>query len=164
MYKVCETSGWWTSLSTSHDERIMTAIAKQSKSKVQRNGKRNAKFCELGVRQSCPASGFFFAMTFDSKSQLSQRTPDNLEFLQPSQCAYADDLAVASSSFRGLMSALAPAFRSVDSIDGLNLNYRKCCWVQYGTEERDSCKHGFLRIAKSSVRCKLFDTPKMLEP
>ena len=36
------------------------------------------------------------------------------------------------------MIALAPAFRSVDSIAGLNLNYRKWCWVEYGTEGRDS--------------------------
>ena len=26
----------------------------------------------------------------------------------------------------------------MDYIAGLNLNYRKCCWVQYGTEERES--------------------------
>ena len=38
------------------------------------------------------------------------------------------------------MTPLAPAFRSVDSIAGLNLNYRKCCWVHYGTEERDSLR------------------------
>ena len=36
------------------------------------------------------------------------------------------------------MTALAPAVRSVDSIAGLNLNYRKCCWVHYGTEESGS--------------------------
>ena len=36
------------------------------------------------------------------------------------------------------MTALAPAFRSVDSIAGLNLNYRKCFWVQFGTAGRDS--------------------------
>ena len=64
-----------------------------------------------------------------------KKKTDNLDFLQPAQCAYADDLAVASE---GLMTALAPAFRSVESIAGLNLNYRKCCWVQYGTERRDS--------------------------
>ena len=52
------------------------------------------------------------------------RNPHNLDFLQPVQCAYADDLAVASS-FRDLMTALAPAFHSVDHIAGLNLNYRK---------------------------------------
>ena len=46
--------------------------------------------------------------------------PEELEFLQRAQCAYTDDLAVASSSFRELMFALAPAFRSVDSITGLN--------------------------------------------
>ena len=38
------------------------------------------------------------------------------------------------------MTALAPAFRSVDYIAGLNLNYRKCCWVQYDTEERESLR------------------------
>ena len=38
------------------------------------------------------------------------------------------------------MTALAPAFRSVDSIAGLILKYRKCCWVHYGTVERDSLR------------------------
>ena len=74
-----------------------------------------------GVRQGCPASGFLFAMAFDTffkwlQEVIIPRNPDNLEFLQPTQCAYADDLAVASFSFRGLMTALAPAFRSVDYI------------------------------------------------
>ena len=57
------------------------------------------------------------------------------------QCAYADYLAVAASSFRGLLTALAPAFHSVDHIAGLNLNYRKCCWVQYGSQGRESLWH-----------------------
>ena len=39
MCKLSETSEWWTSLSTSHDERIMTAITVRSKGKVQSNGK-----------------------------------------------------------------------------------------------------------------------------
>ena len=54
---------------------------------------------------------------------------------------YPDDLAVASLSFRGLMTAQARAFYSVDQIAGLNLNYRKRRWVQYGTEERESLCH-----------------------
>ena len=78
-----------------------------------------------GVRQGCPASGFLFAMDFGPIFRWLQETiipknPDNLDFLQPAQCAYADDVAVASSSFRELMSALAPAFRSVDYIAGLS--------------------------------------------
>ena len=97
------------------------------------------------VRQGCPASGFLFAMAFDSifrcfHETIIPKNPDNLDFLQPAQCAYADDLAVASSSYRDVMSALAPAFRSVDYIAGLNLNYRTCCWVQYDTEERESLR------------------------
>ena len=98
-----------------------------------------------GVRQGCPASGFLFAMAFDPIFRWLQevvipRNPDNLEFLQPTQCAYADDLAVAASSFRGLMTALAPTFRSKDYTAGLHLNYRKCCWVQHGTERHESLR------------------------
>ena len=98
-----------------------------------------------GVRQGCPASGFLFPMAFDPifrwlQEAIIPRSPDNLDFLQPAQCAYADDLAVASSSFRELMYALAPAFRSVDYIAGLSLNYRNCGWVQYGHEEHDSLR------------------------
>ena len=45
------------------------------------------------------------------------KNPAGLGFLPPVQCAYADDLAVAASSFRDLMTALAPAFRSLNHID-----------------------------------------------
>ena len=114
-----------------------------------------------GVRQGCLASGFLFVMAFDPifrwlQESIISRNTDNLEFLQPALCAYADDFAVASSSFRQLMSALAPEFRSVDYIAGLanavgfsvatksmilcipfyrlhcwpQLEFRKCCWVQ----------------------------------
>ena len=82
----------------------------------------------------CLVSGFFFAMAFGPIFRCLQETIvskslDHLDFLQPAQCAYADDFAVDSSSFREMISALAPAFRSVDYIVGLNLNHRKCCWV-----------------------------------
>ena len=62
------------------------------------------------------------------------------DFLHPAQFGYADDLAVALSSSRELMSALAPAFRSVDYIVGLNLKYLKCFWVLYGNEEHDALR------------------------
>ena len=57
-----------------------------------------------GVRKGCPASGFLFAMAVDPIFRWLQETIipwklDNLDFLQPAQCAYADDVAVASSSF-----------------------------------------------------------------
>ena len=38
------------------------------------------------------------------------------------------------------MSAVAPAFRTVDYIAVLSLNCRKCCWVEYGTEGRESLR------------------------
>ena len=38
------------------------------------------------------------------------------------------------------MIELALAFRSVDFIVSLNLNCRKCCWVQYRNEEHDSLR------------------------
>ena len=73
-------------------------------------------------------------------TRLFPRSVDNLEFLQSAQCANADDLAVASSSFRDLMVALAPACRCIDYIAGFYLNFRKCCRVQYGNEEHDSLR------------------------
>ena len=48
------------------------------------------------------------------------------------------------------MTALAPAFHSVDHIAGLNLNYCKCCWVQCGSEGRESLWHWL------SVKCEEF--------
>ena len=48
MCKLNETSEWWTSLSTSHDERIMTGIARSKASaRCKAMSKCNAKFCEL---------------------------------------------------------------------------------------------------------------------
>ena len=99
-----------------------------------------------GVRRLSSEKFFVFTMAFDPIFRWLQegvipRNPDGLDFLQPAQCAYTDDLAVAASSFRGFMTALAPAFHSVDHTAGLNLNYRKCCWVQYGSEERESLWH-----------------------
>ena len=70
------------------------------------------------------------------------RNPAGLDFLQPVPCAYADDLAVAAPSSQGLITAMAPAFQTVDRIAGLNLNDRKCCWVQYGSERRESLLNG----------------------
>ena len=126
--------------------RFLRSIYRDSITHVEFAGAERGQFLMArGVRQGCPASGFLFAMAFDPifrwlQESIFPRNVDNLEFLQPAQCAYADDLAVASSSFRELMLALAPAFRSIDYIAGLNLNYRKCCWVQYGNEEHDSLR------------------------
>ena len=126
--------------------RFLRSIKRDCTSYVEFAGAERGQFpMARGVRQGCPASGFLFAMAFDPifrwlQESIIPSNLDNLEFLQPAQCAYADDLAVASSSFRELMFALAPAFRSIDCIAGLNLNYLKCCWVQCGNEE-----HGSLR-------------------
>ena len=86
------------------------------------------------VRQDCPASGSLFVMAFDPVFRWLQdavipRNPAGLDFLQRVPCADADDFAVAASSFRRWMTALAPPLQVVDHIAGLNLNHRKCCWV-----------------------------------
>ena len=59
-----------------------------------------------GVRQGCSASGFLFAMAFDPiirrlLDAITARNAACLDFLQPVPCAYADDFAVAASSFDG---------------------------------------------------------------
>ena len=98
-------------------------------------------FMARGVRQGCLASGFLFAMALDPifrwlHDAIIPRNPADSDVLQPSPRAYADDFAVAASSFRSLMTALCPAFVVVDRVARLNLNHRKCCWVHYGN---DSC-------------------------
>ena len=138
--------------------RFLRSIYSDSITRVEFAGAERGQFLMARrVRQGCPASGFLFAMAFDPifrwlQESIITRNVDSLKFLQPAQCAYA----VASSSFRELMFALAPAFRSVDCIAGLNLNYRKCCWVQYGNDEHDSLRTWISE--KNSVKCRLFDT------
>ena len=119
--------------------RFLRSIYRDSITHVEFAGaERGQLLMARGVRQGCPASGFLFAMAFDPIFRWLQESIIPRNVGKRAQRAYADDLAVASSSFRELMFALAPAFRSVDCIAGLNLNYRKCCWVQYGNEEHDS--------------------------
>ena len=126
--------------------RFLRSIYKDSITHVEFAGAERGQFLMArGERQGYPASGFLFAMAFDPifrwlQESIIPRNVDNLEFLQPTQCAYADDLATASSSFQELMLVLAPAFRSIDCITGLNLNYHKCCWVQCGNEDLNSLR------------------------
>ena len=146
--------------------RFLRSIYRDSITRVEFAGTtRGQLLLARGVRQGCPASGFLFAMAFDPifrwlQEAVIPRNLDDLDFLQKAQCACADDLAVSASSFRDWMTALAPAFHSVDHIAGLNLNYRKCCWVQYV----NPCGIGYQRIVGSFVRCKLSDMPSTLEP
>ena len=96
-----------------------------------------------GVRQGCPASAclqWHLTRSLDgSKRWFFQGilTIWNSCSL-PNVRTLMTYFAVASLSCRALMSALAPAFRSVDYIAGANLNFHKCCWVQCGTEGRES--------------------------
>ena len=113
-------------------------------------------FMAKGVRQGCPASGFLFAKAFDPFFPwLHDKVIPH--FLQPSPCAYADDFAVTAPSFRSFMAALSPAFAVIDRVPGLNLNHRKCCWVQYGS---DSC-HELLDWV--SINCEEFRELKIVK-
>ena len=86
--------------------RFLRSIYRDCITHVEFAGAKQGQFLMArGVRQGCPASGFLFAMAFDPifrwlQESIIPRSVDNLEFLQPTQCAYADDLAIASSSFR----------------------------------------------------------------
>ena len=83
--------------------------------------------------------------------------PAGPDFIQLVPCAYADDFAVAASSFRRLMTALTPSFKVVDQTAGLNLNHRKCCRVQYG---RKSCQPLLEWVA---TNCEEFREMKLVE-
>ena len=93
--------------------RFLRNIYRDSITHVEFAGSERGQFLlARGVRQGCPASGFLFAMAFDPIFRWLQETIipknlDHLEFWQPVQCAYADDLDVASSSFGELLYALA---------------------------------------------------------
>ena len=83
-----------------------------------------------GVRQGCRASGFLFAVAFDPifrwlQETIIPRNPDNLDFLQPAQCAYADDLAVVSF-FSGFNDCAGTSI----SFSGLH-----CSWISENCEE-----------------------------
>ena len=73
---------------------------------------------------------------------VSPRNPADPEILQPVPGAHADDFAGAALSFRSLLLALSPAFKVVDSIAGLDLNHRKCFWVQYGNDSSEEILDG----------------------
>ena len=119
--------------------RLVRMIYCNSTTHVEFTGKNRRQFLMArGVRQGCSAIGSLFAMAFDPifrwlQDAIIPKNPGAPDFLQPAPCAYADDFAVAASSFRRLMTALSPAFKVVDLIAGLNLNHRKCYWVQYGS-------------------------------
>ena len=87
--------------------RFQRSIYRDSITHVEFAGAEGGEFLRTRrVRQGCPASGFLFAMAFDPIFRWLQestvpKNPDNLKFMQPAQCAYEDDLAVASLSFRG---------------------------------------------------------------
>ena len=113
--------------------RFLRTISCKSTTEVEFQGQTRGQF-----RQGCLASGFLFALAFDPifrwlHDAIIPRNPADPDFLQPPPCAYADDFAVAASSFRSLMTALCPAFVVVEPVARLNLNHRKCCWVQYGS-------------------------------
>ena len=127
--------------------RFLRSIYRDSTTHVEFAGATRGQFSMArGVGQGCPASNFLFAMALDPifrwlQEMVIPRNPYDLDFFQPAQCAYADDFAVAASSFRNVKTALAPAFHLVDHIAGLKLNYRKCCWVHFGNEEREALCH-----------------------
>ena len=90
------------------------------------------------VKQVCPANGFF-TVTFDPifrclHDAAFPKDPSLPACLQPTQCAFADDFAVAAPSFRTLMPGVTPAYRIIDRVTTMNLNCKKSYWVQHGND------------------------------
>ena len=74
--------------------RFLRGIYNDSITHVEFAGAERGQFLMArGVRQGCPASGFLFVMAFDPifrwlQEAVIPRNAENLEFLQPVQCAY----------------------------------------------------------------------------
>ena len=111
---------------------------------VYSNSVREVEFCRtISHRRECQTRllrkcFFLFTMAFDPIFRWLHdpnipRVSAAPDLLQLGPCVYADDFAVAASSFRSLMTALSPAFEVVDTVAGLNLNHR----VQHAN---DSCQ------------------------
>ena len=83
--------------------------------------------------------------------------------VQPAQCAYGDDFAVVASSFRGLMTALAPAFHSVDHIAASICSIENAVGFSTALRSVNLCGMGNRRILGRFVKCKLSDVPITLE-
>ena len=122
---LCDREHWFACLSLSFFCEVFTGTASHTWNSREQNEDNSLwpeEYDKVVLRVVSFLQWLWIRSSDGSKSQFSQRTPDNLDFLQPVQYAYADGLAVATSSFRELMTSLAPAFRSVDHIAGLNLN------------------------------------------
>ena len=105
---------------------------------------RDQFFMTRGVRQGCPATSCLRWLSIPVFRFLQDlvipRNPDGLDILQTVQNASADDLAVAASFFRDLMSALSHLHSALWTVllGSIWIIGRKCCWVQYGSEGRES--------------------------
>ena len=106
--------------------RLLRSIENDSTTHVKFAGSTRGQFLMArGVRQGCPASGFLFAMAFDPIFRCLQeavipRNPDGLDFLQPVQCAYADDPR------RGIT-----LFSRINDCAGTGVSFRgPHCWSQ----------------------------------
>ena len=127
--------------------RFLRSIYSDSNTHVEFAGATWGQFLMArGVRRGCPGSGFLFARAFYPIFRWLQEAVIPRNLTTCFSCSLPNVLTLMTSllqpcGFRGLMTELAPAFHSVDYFAGLNLNNRKCCWVQYGSEGHESLWH-----------------------
>ena len=123
-----------------------------------------------GVRQSCPASGFLFAMAFvlTRSSDGSKRLLSRSTLTTWISCSLHNALTLMTSP---LLHPLLESWcmhwhlHSVPWITSLASIWIVANAVGFITATKSMILwgHGSRRIAKSSMTCKLFDTPNMLE-
>ena len=81
------------------------------------------------------------------------KNPAGLDFLQPAQCAFADDLAVAVLSFRDLMTALAHAFQTVRII-------RNAVGCNMAVKDVNLCQNGYQITVRTLVKLQVVKCAK----
>ena len=104
-----------------------------------------------GVRQGCLASGFLFTMAYDPIFRWLHDAVIPRDFslaacLQPTPCAYVNDFAVDAPCIRMYMPAIAPAFRTIDRVTGMNLNCKSVTGFSMGS--RQLSRFGDMKITR----------------
>ena len=113
-----------------------------------------------GVRKDCPASGFLFTIAFNPAerwlmAEVSPFNPDAPAHLRRTDAAFADEFDVASTFLKEVLPTAAVAFRQIDAVTGMNLNYESATVFYRVLNRVPISKRGLRIMSQNLARCRL---------